>query len=703
LALLTVASAAVICVLCFGAIWLRSMLPRAFFLKAELVVLITVEIIYGATAALSILGALLLLPLWLRGRRTGKSRPVVARALLLCGSLLVGVVLAEAASAAWQRRLHARTPMPVGGLGITEDIDAAWRLPASLEDPDLPTQFPDSPDDCTVDIAVLGESSAEGVPFQKWVSIGKIVAWQLEKAIPARPIRLNVLARSGDTLQAQHHALANLVRRPELLIVYCGHNEFASRLWWSRDRRYYRDANQPSWPERLFDRVVDLSSVCGLIRQETEQCRIALPPPSTAKRDLVDVPVYTQVEYAALLADFRVRLDAIIAYAGKIGSLAVLIMPPGNDAGYDPNRSSLPTATPRSEREAYARAFLAARRLEARDPTASIEQYRSLVAAQPGFAESHYRLAQLLEQSGKWDEAYEHYIAARDLDGYPQRMLTAFQSVYRDVASRHDCILIDGQSYFHAIGQHGLLDDELFQDAMHPSLRGQIALAQAVLRALQARRAFGWPGDRPPPIIDPARCAAQFGIAPRDWSDLCQVGSGFYTLIAPLRYETGQRSRKRQIYAQARYRIESGDPPEAVGVPNIGIPRGVPLVPEAESGKERAALRSMDREPVPLGRVGEPQEKRVRSGILPLGDSLGDAAVYAIADGDVRPELEHFIPASVGLEAGSLAVLSGVGAPSSQWRDGISPERSRHQCAAQEGQSEAAWDPMARFHVLGTP
>ncbi len=615
LALLTLVLAVIVCVLLFGGIWLRSKLSGASLIRAEIVLLSAGQIAYATALATGFLAALLLGPLWLHGRRTGKTRPVVARTFLLGGSLLIAAVLAEAGSAAWQRSRGGRTSIPVGGLGPAEDVDAAWRLPASLEERELPTQFSDPPGDRTIDIAVMGESSAEGVPFQKWLSIGKIVAWQLGKAITGRPIRLNVLARSGDTLQAQQHVLGFLARRPELLIVYCGHNEFSSRLWWSRNRRYYRDSNQLDGPELLFEQFAGFSSVCQLIRQELAQRRIALPPQPTEERTLIDVPVYTQVEQQALLADFRLRLDAIVTYASKIGTLTVLIAPPGNDAGYDPNRSSLPAATPRLQREMFARAFLAARRLEARAPAASIEQYRSLVAAQPAFAESHYRLAQLLNQSGKWDEAYEHFILARDLDGYPQRILTAFQAVYHEVASRHDCILIDGQSYFHAIGDHGLLDDDLLWDAMHPSLRGQIALAQAVLHALQARRVWGWPSDLPPPIIDPARCAAEFGIKPRDWVDLCKVGSGFNTLVAPLRYETGQRSKKGALYDQARLRIESGDPPESVGIPNIGIPRPVPLVPDADPGPRRAALRSMDRKPVSAGRVRESEQQRARSGM----------------------------------------------------------------------------------------
>ena len=129
-------------------------------------------------------------------------------------------------------------------------------------------------------------------------------------------------------------------------------------------------------------------------------------------------------------------------------------------------------------------------------------------------------------------------MAARDLDGMPMRCLSAFQQAYRDVAARHGCILIDGQSYFHAIGRHGLLDDELFQDAMHPSLRGQIALAQAILIALRAKQAFGWPADSAVPVIDPAECAAHFGVDSNTWLQMALWWKGFNELMAPLRYDS---------------------------------------------------------------------------------------------------------------------------------------------------------------------
>ena len=207
-------------------------------------------------------------------------------------------------------------------------------------------------------------------------------------------------------------------------------------------------------------------------------------------RRLIDAPSHTAREHAELLADFRNRLEQIVSYCRQIGALPILVPPPGNDAGFEPNRSILPPETPRAEREAFALAFQEARAREKTDPAGSIAAYRLLIERQPGFAESHFRLARLLEARGDDEEAYRRYIAARDLDGHPFRCLTSFQDVYRELASRYEAILVDGQAVFHARHPHGMLDDYLFNDGFHPSLEGHVALAEAILKALQAQGGF---------------------------------------------------------------------------------------------------------------------------------------------------------------------------------------------------------------------
>ena len=268
-------------------------------------------------------------------------------------------------------------------------------VPASTAE--LPTEFAETGGDSDVTLVILGGSSAFGVPFHPLLSVGRIVAWKLGEAIPGREFHTLVLANPGATLEGQYRKLAGLRRRPDALIVYSGHNEFHARIPLSRQVKHYRD-ERPSFPRRLAELARLGSPLYGLIDEAADKYRIKQAPMGYVQPPLIDVPAYTPVECAASLADFRRLLEAITAYAERIGALPILVVPPSNDAGFDPNRSFLAAETSHAEREAFARDFRAAQSLEAADPERAIKQYRDLLARQPGFAESHYRLARLAER-----------------------------------------------------------------------------------------------------------------------------------------------------------------------------------------------------------------------------------------------------------------------------------------------------------------
>jgi hypothetical protein len=287
----------------------------------------------------------------------------------------------------------------------------------------------------------------------------------------------------------------------------------------------------------------------------------------------VDVPVYTAAAYAERLRDFRIRLEAMTAYCERVGALVVLVIPPGNDADFEPNRSFLSAETPRAEREAFAREFDVARRLEAADPEGAAAAYRRLLDRQPGFAEVHYRLARLAERAGRRDEADRHDIAARDCDGLPMRRVTEFHEVYREVAGRHPrAILIDGPGVVRGFSPRGRADDTCFSDGIHPSLIGYTGLAEAILRGLHARRAFGW-GDGAPssePALTAGECARHFGMNPNTWQMVCDYSAWFYSQTAKVRFDPSARQAKADRYHAATLRIRAGMAPEDVGMPGVG-------------------------------------------------------------------------------------------------------------------------------------
>ncbi|HWE40597.1 MAG TPA: tetratricopeptide repeat protein [Isosphaeraceae bacterium] len=531
--------------------WFAALVPAGAQRRAKAAVLVAAQPIYGTALAIDLVALVLLARVVLRGRRRRERRPLAARLLLLCGAVLVASLLAEGAAAA-RRALRPRSgPLPT-----------------------LPTRFEAGPAD-EVNVVVIGGSSAYGLPFERWLSTGHIVAWQLGRAIPGKRFRLDVLAELGATLQAAHEKLAGYRRRPDLLIIYSGHNEFATRDNWARGIAHYADDRPAGGPGRVLgDLARRASPLCRTFQEAVDAAGLGEPPPREVTRALVDVPCCRPDEYRERLDDYRRRLEALVAHGERLGTLAVLVVPPANDADFEPNRSYLAPSTTPAARRAFDVRFRAARALEAADPAGAIASYRALIAEQPSFAESHYRLAQLLDRRGDRDEAYREYVAARDRDGLPMRCPSDFQEVVREVARRHPraAVLADGQAACRAAGPRGLLDDHLFLDAMHPNVAGHCVLATAILDALRARRAFGWPEATPTPRVDPAEATRHFGMDPRSWATACEWCARFYELTAYIRHDPADRLARIRRFREATRRIVAGTPPGSLGPPGIGDP-----------------------------------------------------------------------------------------------------------------------------------
>ena len=509
---------------------------------------------------------------WLAwSRRRGRRAPVAARGLLLCVAVVSGLLLVEAGSGVWLWRAH-RTPTLAGKAERARPGRAA-DPPVSKFDVEkpveraLPEALPEGAKD-EVYLVVLGESSAAGFPYAQKLSVGKIVEWQLNRLIPSKRFRVDVLADSGSHLEWQYHKLASLARRPDGILVFCGHNEFYSRHGWQHEVPYYRDGPPPR--ASLADRAARYSPLLRLVGETIAAVEVSLPP-EAVPRPLVDAPSFTAEERVERLADFRRRLTRIVEYAERVGAVPILVPPPGNDAGFEPSRSLLPPETPWPRREAFAEAVHAARRLEFTDVDGSIAAYRSLIESQPGFAECHFRLARLLEIRNRTDEAYRHYVAARDLDGLPLRCQTAFQDVYRELGRRPGAVLVDGQQLFHARNPGGQLDDHLFNDAMHPSFEGHVALAEGILAGLKARGAFGWPAAVAAPSIDLRECAAHFGMDQAQWEAVCRFASRFYAVAAPLRFDRAEREAKQSRYEAWAEKLAAGQSPESLRAPGLGL------------------------------------------------------------------------------------------------------------------------------------
>ena len=188
--------------------WAIDQIMRHTFWRSRVVFLTVFEWAYLLVVALSLAAMPILLGMAFR-RRPGAARSLARRMLLALASLAIGLALAEATAWAWL------SPTRRAGLLLAEDARYGLRVrrerlwpPITSEAVALPESFYDPPVEADIDLVILGGSSAAGVPFSDWLSIGHLLAWKLEAAIPGRPVRLHLVANSGDTLELQHQKLA---------------------------------------------------------------------------------------------------------------------------------------------------------------------------------------------------------------------------------------------------------------------------------------------------------------------------------------------------------------------------------------------------------------------------------------------------------------------------------------------------------------
>jgi tetratricopeptide (TPR) repeat protein len=514
-------------------------------------------IAYGAGWIAALIGAPIAAYRVFRGRIRRVKATLAARFLLLAITILVCCGLLE--FGAWGLSVRARRPAPI----------------PPIPPPNVP-QGASRSDDLT--LLVLGESSAEGQPFEPWFSIGQVLAWQMEKAQPGRKVNVIMAARGGIPLTAVVNGLNEQARRPDLVLLYSGHNEFQARWGWSRTANYYPEDFAERRRDSLADWVGDITPFTSLIHAAVDRQRIDLPPVIKEDRDVVDRPVCNQESLAELHKTFSRELETIVTWCERAGAVPILVVPSGNEVGFDPDRSVLDASTRKADRARFGDEFLAVKQREAGDPEAAIAAYRELLKRQPKFAESHYRLARLLAARGQTLEAAVEFKAARDLDGLPMRCPSDFQSHYATVAAAHPSVLlVDGPSVLAKFSPTGLLDDNLFHDGHHPSFRAYLALAQASLDSMRDHRLFGLDKAVLPPV-DPGECAAHFGLDTNaHWADIGRRAATFWERLASSRYDSSERNAKARRLRRAVEAMERGTRPDETGVPGFGVhPQGFP-------------------------------------------------------------------------------------------------------------------------------
>lgn len=360
---------------------------------------------------------------------------------------------------------------------------------------------------------VLGGSSSYGFPWGADTAFANVLGDALRATWPDRTVEaVNAAAMSYGSLRMRILTQELLDHSPDLLIVYEGHNEFV-------EMRLSRDLAGRGEGLGLLQTLLHRSRVFSMLTRRAERARAGAPEDAAARpaAELVGLDVTRDqpsgngpAEKERVRALFEENVRGILDAAASRGVPVLLCTVPANMRDWAPNESLFDSGVS-EDNQARARALVAeGQGLLARGDAASAAASltRALTIA-PGHAEIRFRLARAEEGLGRWEEARADYLAARDLDGQPSRVLGIINDTTRRLAAERRALSVDVERLFEQESPHGLVGFNLLEDYVHPTRKGHRLIALELWRTLNKSGLLGSPKDE-----DAERFWAAVGPAP---------------------------------------------------------------------------------------------------------------------------------------------------------------------------------------------
>ncbi|HXH08104.1 MAG TPA: tetratricopeptide repeat protein, partial [Vicinamibacterales bacterium] len=365
-------------------------------------------------------------------RPGGARRRVFALVALLLPFALLGAVEIglRVAGAGYPSGFFIRVP---GREAWTTNPRFGWRFfPSELARTPLVALVPVSKPAEAYRIFVIGESAAMGVPEPAF-GFARVLEVMLADRFPDR--RIEVVNTAMTAINS--HVLAEIARdaarlRPDLFIVYAGHNEVVG----------------PFGPATVFGRPVPARPLVRarvllsrtrtgqvLARAIARRARPAFPEwrgmEMLTSQRIAEGDPRLETVYAA----FRRNLEAVVERGLAAGARVIVAVPASNLADHPPFASAHRPGLPERDRARWERLRGEGDAALARGtPLEAAKAFEAALAIDDRVADLHFRLGRALLQAGEAKGAERHFRRARDLDLLRFRADTRIEAIAREVA-----------------------------------------------------------------------------------------------------------------------------------------------------------------------------------------------------------------------------------------------------------------------------
>jgi lysophospholipase L1-like esterase len=372
-------------------------------------------------------------------------------------------------------------PVPGGNLVLAAQGGAASWFFANPDRAGTSEQytFVDPKPTNNVRVLLLGESAMQGYPEPRHLCASAFLQLMLQDAWRDRQVEVINL---GTTAIASFPVLGILTEalqyEPDLVVIYLGHNEFFGTYgvasigsadahpWILRANRWFHSLAIVQVLQRFRHHG---DSTDNRTFMEQMMARTYIGPTDSLRKAAANL-LYQ-------------NLGEMIRRCQAKGARVLICLPPSNERDLAPIGVDKLDQFPSGVQREIGALLATAEDSTHSGPSNAIPLLQKALELDPNHARAHYLLGEAFAHDGKQNEALEQYILARDLDSMPWRAPSQSVNAIIQAASSNAAIC-DLPKAFRANSPGQTIGWELMNDHVHPTLRGQALIAEAIVDCL---------------------------------------------------------------------------------------------------------------------------------------------------------------------------------------------------------------------------
>ncbi|MBN2129798.1 MAG: SGNH/GDSL hydrolase family protein, partial [Sedimentisphaerales bacterium] len=349
----------------------------------------------------------------------------------------------------------------------------------------------------------LGGSTVQGRPYSVETSF---TSWLELSLRAARPDGAWEVINCGGISYASYR-LVPILRElleydPDLFILYTGHNEFLE------DRSYGRIKRAPASLVRLHRTMLKLRSYALANqwfagRRGSRSLRTVLPAEVRTKLDYEEaLESYRRDETwrRGITEHFHRNAETMVRLAQAAGVPLILVNPVSNLTDCPPFKSEFRADLSEAELRQVMDLRQRAGAMGWDDVYARLGLLERAVEIDQRHAGLLYQVGKCYERLGRFAEAKDWFVRAKEEDVCPLRMIEPMREILLRLAARYDVPLVDARALIADRTEDGIPGRQWLLDHVHPRIEGHQLIAEALYEAMEqmqlVRAASGWPARR---------------------------------------------------------------------------------------------------------------------------------------------------------------------------------------------------------------